>query len=34
MCGEDCAKKYNFTRKDQDNYAIESYKRAQAAYKV
>lgn len=30
--GELCAKKYNFSREDQDNYAIESYKRAQAAY--
>lgn len=26
-----CAKKYSFSREDQDQYAIESYKRAQAA---
>ena len=30
--GEICAKEYNITREDQDNYAIESYKRAQKAY--
>eukprot|EP01117_Protostelium_nocturnum_P003992 TRINITY_DN15263_c0_g1_i1.p1 TRINITY_DN15263_c0_g1~~TRINITY_DN15263_c0_g1_i1.p1 ORF type:complete len:428 (-),score=154.85 TRINITY_DN15263_c0_g1_i1:44-1327(-) len=30
-CAEDCAKKYNITREQQDNYAIESYKRAQKA---
>jgi len=29
---EVCAKEYNITREDQDNYAIESYKRAAAAY--
>ncbi|HAP01194.1 MAG TPA: acetyl-CoA C-acetyltransferase [Bacteroidetes bacterium] len=29
---EVCAKEYNITREDQDNYAIESYKRAQKAY--
>ena len=29
---EICAKKYNFTREQQDEYAINSYKRAQAAY--
>jgi acetyl-CoA C-acetyltransferase len=27
-----CAKHYSFTREDQDNYAIASYKRAQEAY--
>jgi len=32
-CGELCAKEYNFTREMQDNYAIETYKRAQAAQK-
>lgn len=31
MCGEQCAKFYNFSRDDQDAYAIESYRRAQAA---
>ncbi|MCB9034680.1 MAG: acetyl-CoA C-acyltransferase [Chitinophagales bacterium] len=30
--GEVCAKHYNFTREDQDNYAIASYKRAAEAY--
>jgi len=29
--GEDCAAKYHFTREQQDAYAIESVKRAQAA---
>ncbi|KAL7556784.1 hypothetical protein ACA910_005225 [Epithemia clementina (nom. ined.)] len=31
MCGEKCAADYGFSREDQDAYAIESYKRAQAA---
>eukprot|EP01098_Paradermamoeba_levis_P002889 TRINITY_DN1371_c0_g1_i1.p1 TRINITY_DN1371_c0_g1~~TRINITY_DN1371_c0_g1_i1.p1 ORF type:complete len:413 (-),score=161.38 TRINITY_DN1371_c0_g1_i1:141-1328(-) len=31
--GEKCAKTYNFTRQAQDNYAIESFKRANAAAK-
>ena len=30
-CGDAVAAKYNFTREDQDAFAIESYKRAQAA---
>lgn len=30
-CAELCAKKYNFSREDQDNFAIESYKRAAKA---
>lgn len=30
-CGDAAAAKYGFSRDDQDNYAIESYKRAQAA---
>ncbi len=30
-CGELCAKEFNFTREQQDTFAIESYKRAQAA---
>ena len=32
-CGDSVAAKYNFTREDQDAFAIESYKRAQAAQK-
>lgn len=31
MAAELCAKNYNFSREDQDEYAIESYKRAQKA---
>jgi acetyl-CoA C-acetyltransferase len=31
VCGDICATKYEFTREDQDAYAIESYKRAAAA---
>lgn len=31
-CGEDCASKFNISRKDQDDYAIESYKRASDAW--
>ncbi|HZH68750.1 MAG TPA: acetyl-CoA C-acyltransferase [Chitinophagales bacterium] len=30
--GEICAAKYNFTREKQDEYAVESYRRAQEAY--
>lgn len=30
-CGDYCAEKYSFTREDQDNYAIASYKRAAEA---
>lgn len=30
-CGELCAKEYKFSREEQDAYALESYKRAQAA---
>lgn len=30
--GEVCAKHYSFSREDQDNYAVSSYKRAQEAY--
>lgn len=32
-CAENTAKKYSVTREEQDEYAIESYKRAQAAYR-
>mmetsp|Transcript_1876 Transcript_1876/g.4134 ORF Transcript_1876/g.4134 Transcript_1876/m.4134 type:complete len:394 (+) Transcript_1876:49-1230(+) len=31
MCGEQCAKEYDISRDDQDAYAMESYRRAQAA---
>ena len=31
VCGDICAAKYEFSREDQDAYAIESYKRAAAA---
>jgi acetyl-CoA C-acetyltransferase len=31
--GEICAKEYNITREDQDNFAKQSYERAAAAYK-
>lgn len=31
-CGELCAKEHKFTREEQDAFAIESYKRAAAAY--
>lgn len=33
-CAENTAKKYEISRKDQDDYAIETYKRAQAAWKA
>lgn len=32
-CGETCARTYQFSREDQDNYAITSYKRAAEAWK-
>ena len=32
-CGETCAREYKFSREDQDNYAIESYRRAAEAWK-
>ena len=32
-CAEQCAKKYGFTREQQDAYAIESFRRANAAQK-
>jgi acetyl-CoA C-acetyltransferase len=31
-CADLCAKEYNFTREDQDAFAIESYKRSAAAW--
>jgi len=33
VCAEETARKYNVTRKEQDAYAIQSYQRAQAAWK-
>ena len=30
-CAEECARKYNFTREEQDSFSIESFKRAQKA---
>lgn len=32
VCAEKCATDYNITREDQDNFAIESYKRSAAAW--
>lgn len=32
-CGDLCANEYNFTREDQDNFAIESYNRSAKAWK-
>lgn len=32
-CAEDCSKKYNISRQAQDNYAIESYNRANEAWR-
>lgn len=32
-CGDLCATEYNFTREDQDNFAIESYNRSAKAWK-
>jgi acetyl-CoA C-acetyltransferase len=33
VLGDKCANKYKFSREDQDNYAIQSYKRASNAWK-
>ena len=32
-CGDACAEEYNFTREDQDRFAIESYNRSSRAWK-
>lgn len=32
VCADKCATEYNISREDQDNFAIESYKRASAAW--
>ncbi|WP_203258222.1 acetyl-CoA C-acyltransferase [Hyunsoonleella ulvae] len=34
VCADACASKYEFSREDQDNYAIESYKRSAAAWEA
>ena len=34
VCGEKCAAKYSISREAQDEFAIESYKRSQAAGKA
>lgn len=33
VCADLCAAEYNFSREDQDNFAIQSYKRSAAAWK-
>jgi acetyl-CoA C-acetyltransferase len=33
-CAEDCSKKYNISREEQDAYAIQSYKRSAAAWEA
>jgi len=33
VCADECATKYNFSREDQDNFAIESYNRSANAWK-
>ncbi|RTE53706.1 acetyl-CoA C-acyltransferase [Arenibacter aquaticus] len=33
-CADACATKYNFSREEQDNYAIQSYKRSEEAWKI
>ena len=34
VCAETCAEGHNFSREDQDNFAIESYKRSAAAWEA
>ncbi len=34
VCAEQCATEYNFSREDQDAFAVESYKRAAAAWEA
>ena len=33
VCADECATEYNFSREDQDNYAIQSYNRSAKAWK-
>lgn len=32
VCADDCATEYNFTREDQDAFAVQSYKRSESAW--
>jgi len=34
VCADECASEYDFSREDQDNFAIESYKRSAAAWEA
>ncbi|QXP58589.1 acetyl-CoA C-acyltransferase [Olleya sp. HaHaR_3_96] len=34
VCADDCAKEYDFSREDQDAYAIQSYNRSSAAWEA
>ncbi len=34
VCADGCATEYNFSREDQDNYAIQSYQRSTVAWKA
>lgn len=34
VCADDCAKEFNFSREDQDAFAIQSYKRTAAAWET
>lgn len=34
LCAEKTAKEYGISREDQDSYALESYRKAQDAWKV
>ncbi|KAI8377615.1 Thiolase, N-terminal domain-containing protein [Radiomyces spectabilis] len=34
VAAEECAEEYQISREDQDNYAVQSYKRAQAAFEA
>lgn len=34
VCADACAEKYEFTREDQDNFAIQSYQRSEDAWKT
>ena len=34
VCADDCAKEYNFSREDQDDFAVQSYNRSTEAWKA
>jgi acetyl-CoA C-acetyltransferase len=34
VCADMCAKEYGFSREDQDNFAIDSYKKSAAAWEA